>query len=177
MARRFPNRQQLQLRSRSSNKSWSGIAQGSYTTVATSSKVLLGTFTPSNSGIDETILRSVGAIIMETDNVAASEQQFGSFGMIVVSSLAIAAGIASIPGPVTDVGTDGWFVYVPLMQGHRFSSATSVFAAGVRYDFDSKAKRKIEEGTGIALVVENASATFSFRVALNMRLLSMVTGT
>ncbi len=132
----------------------------------------------SNPNIDETVLRTVGLISIQSDQAAAQEEQIGAFGMIVVNDLAVAAGAASIPGPITDRGDDGWHLYVPFAQ--TLSVATVVGFHGnfaTQYGFDSKAKRRVEEGSQIAIMVENAHATHGLLVSFVFRMLSQVSGT
>ncbi len=72
-----------------------------------------------------------------------------------MSDRAIAAGVASIPGPVTDANDDAWFMWQPFVaQG----SSPTTRQQGTIHDFDSKAMRKILDGFNVAFVVENASA-------------------
>ena len=92
----------------------------------------------------------------------------------MTTDLAIAAGAASVPGPVTD-GADDWLVYVPIAQRLNFGTAVGLqpdFA--IQYHFDSKAKRRTTEGRSIAIMVENASSGAAFNIAMAFRLLSMV---
>ncbi len=160
------------------NRSWAGFASTGETAVAANTKVLMGSFTLSNANIDETILRNVGMLGVISDQLAASEDNFGAFGMIVVNDLAVAAGAASIPGPITDRTDDGWFVYVPIVQKIQVSSAIGIdHSAMTQYPFDSKAKRVVQEGFQIALMVENANATAAFQIAAIFRTLSQITGT
>ena len=176
MARRFQNHPRA--RNRTPNRAWAGLIATGYTTIAPSTKVLLGSIILSNANIDETILRTVGVLGVMSDQQAASEDIIGAVGFIRVSDTALAAGVASVPGPVTDVADDGWFVYIPIAQSVAFQSAVGVnYDFATQYNFDSKAKRRIEEGMSIAIVAENASASFGFQVALSDRLLTMVTGT
>ena len=158
------------------NRSWAGFASTTITGVSPSTKVLLGVLTLANPGIDETILRNVGTLTIESDQTSAAEQQLGAFGMIVVNDIALAAGAASIPGPVTDRSDDGWFVYVPIVQTLRVATAVGLMMS-VQYHFDSKAKRKVQEGFGIALMVENVNASHVFNIATVFRTLSQITGT
>ena len=175
MARRFQNQRRAPSRP---NRAWAGIVSTGYTTVALSAKVLLGTFSLSNPNIDETILRTVGTIAVTSDQNAATEDIIGAFGMILVTDLAVTAGVASIPDPVTDTSDDGWFLYVPFAQSLAFSSGVGFDAQfATQYTFDSKAKRRMEEGQQAAIVVANASASFGFQVAMVFRLLSQITGT
>ncbi len=92
---------------------------------------------------------------------------------MVVTDLALAAGAASVPGPVTDIGDDGWFLYVPIVQSGRLTDSQD----GTQYPFDSKAKRIVETGSSLVAVVENAHASIAFDINLGFRMLSMVRGT
>ncbi len=143
---------------------------GTFLSIAQGTKVLLGTVVLSNPGINETIRRTRGIISWASDQGAAIEDQIGAFGMIVVNDLALAAGAASIPGPITDGSDDGWFVWVPLSS--RGSAAASGLIVSVEEQFDSKAMRKVEEGFGVAVMVENASGTagenFLFNTVLSI---------
>ncbi len=125
------------------------------TTVGTSTKILLGSFTLSNPGIGETVRRTLGQIFVRSDQVAAGEDVIGAFGLIVVSDIAAAAGIASVPDPVTEQNDDGWFVW----QGLSATQGGSAQRTGQLIQFDSRAMRRVEEGFSIALVVANASAS------------------
>ncbi len=129
------------------------------TVVPAASKVLLTTLTLSNPGIGETIRRTRGSFLWDSDQAVADEDYMGAFGLIVVSDLAVAAGVASIPGPVTDANDDGWFVWEPMLSTFEFASVVGFeSSSGLHGTFDSKAMRKVEEGFSIAIVVENASA-------------------
>ena len=148
------------------------------TVVAAGTKVLLGTFGPNAGGIDETILRTVGGVMVASDNYLSPESQFGSFGLIAVTDIAAAAGAASIPGPSTDAGDD-WFIHRAFAQESNVqTNVGSDIPSSVYYEFDSKAKRIID-GTGIvlAVMVENIHATHGFTVLVQFRFLSQVRGT
>ncbi len=158
------------------NRAWAGFANTGTVSVGASTKVLVGGFTLSNPNIDETILRTVGTLGVQSDQVAASESQIGAMGMIVVNDLAVAAGAASIPGPITEREDDGWFVYVPIVQRLEVISGAGVEPnMGTQYHFDSKAKRRVQEGFQIAIMIENASSSNAFTFAMVFRLLSQIT--
>ena len=174
----MPRRQFQRSFSRSSrpNRSWTGLV-ASATIVPTSTKVLLGTFVLSNPGIDETVLRSVGQISVSTDNDGASEQQVGAWGMCIVSDVALAIGITALPSPVSEISDDFWFVHQTIVQRTEFITAAGFHPNVSRnYEFDSKAKRKLEDGSVIVLVAEN-SGPHGFQMACGLRLLSQVSGT
>ena len=160
------------------NRSWSRSFTAAPIVVAAATKVLLGTFVLSNPGIDETILRTVGMLSIQSDQGAASEDQIGAFGMILVRATAAAAGAASIPGPITEGGDDGWFTYVPFAQRFTFLSGVGFDAVGgSNISFDSKAKRRAGEDQVVALMVENAHATHGLQISFVLRMLSQVSGT
>ena len=160
------------------NISWSSFVNSSESVVAASTKVLLGSFTLTAEGIDETQLRTRGMLSVRSDQIAASEAQLGAFGMIVVTDIALAAGAASIPGPGTDASDDGWFVWIPIVQFLQVASGVGFDPLmGTRYEIDSKAKRIIEGGKTVALMVENVHATHAFAITVALRVLSQVRGT
>ncbi len=174
------NRQFRQLRQSSSrpNRTWAGSLLAAAVAVPAASKVLLASFVLSNQGIDETVLRTLGEIAIESDQTAANEFQIGAVGMCVVTDTAIATGITALPDPVTDVSDDIWFMYSSF--AYRFGLVTgagfSAQFANVSH-FDSKAKRVFSSGQSIAVVVANAHASHGFNILLNTRLLAQVRGT
>jgi len=145
-------------RTRRPPSSWARHVDTGVTLVAAGTKVLLSTIVLSNPGIGETIRRTRGTIQILSDQSAAREAMSGALGFVVVSDLAIAAGAASIPGPVTDGSDDGWYSWTPFVLADAIGLALST----VPLDFDSKAMRRIEEGFGVAIMLENASATTGF---------------
>ncbi len=107
--------------------------------------------------------------MVASDQTTNFEFQFGALGMVVVSDLAIAAGAASIPGPVTDAQDDGWFVWQAFL---RASSQSVAKHAQQYFEWDSKAMRRIEEGFGIGVMVENAHATHGLQAAIQISMLT-----
>ncbi len=101
-----------------------------------------------------TIIRTVGYLAMISDQVAASEQPFGAWGVAVVSDQAVAAGVAALPSPITDEGSDLWLAYqglaAPMVAGPAMPGPSIV-------QFDSRGQRKVEEGQDIVSMFENAS--------------------
>ena len=159
------------------NRSWSASFGATYIAVPAASKVLLGSFALTTPA-DVTILRTVGTISVKSDQVAVSEEQVGAFGMQLVTGIALAVGITAIPGPVTDAADDGWFIYQSF--GQSWGSAGATFAGGpeaLTYQFDSKAKRKVDDSLVMAVVVENAHATHAFEIWFAVRILAMIRGT
>jgi len=170
MARRLTTQPRRNVRH---NNAWSGVVRAGFDTVAANTKTLLSSLVLSNQGIDETILRVVGSITVASDQVGAIEEQIGGVGLIVVTDLALAAGAASIPGPSTDVKDDGWFCH----QLFANISSNTGDRQAVHFDFSSKGRRVVETGKSVALMVENASSSNGFVIAVQFRMLSRVTGT
>ena len=141
--------------------------------VAAGTKVLVASFVLSNAGINEVVRRTRGRFLFTSDQAAIFEGSVAAFGMIVVNDLALAAGVASIPGPITDANDDGWFVWesMPMLQGNTDgSSSSAVGVGGANYgvEFDSKAMRRVEEGFGIAVVAEVASVTVELTMGISL---------
>ena len=139
------------------------IAGGSKVLVVSTAGLLTNPFT---------IIRSRGFCSIQTDQVIASENQIGAFGIAKVTSLARAAGVASIPGPQTDATWDGWFVHGSF--GERFDFVTGAAFDPMMahtYPIDSKAMRKVDGGDDdIVFVVENFG-TNGFRANFAVRFL------
>ncbi len=153
---------------------WVRLVPTARTTVALSTKALFTSLTLSNSGIGETVIRTRGSVSISSDQAAAQENQTGAFGMIVVNDIALALGATGIPGPGTDASDDGWFVWMPFMlQSESFSAG----AGGINdrvFTFDSKAARRVEEGFGIAVMLENASPSHGLTAMVTLSMLSKV---
>ena len=156
------------------NNSWFSVISSTWVTIPAASKVLLGSLAPSNQNIDETQLRVIGSVAIASDQSGANEFQIGSVGLIVVSAVAVTAGIASIPGPSTDGDDDGWFCH---QQFAMFGQQSSDSLQSVRIPFESKGRRIVQDGEAIAIVAENIHATNGLILNLQFRLLSRVTGT
>ncbi len=136
--------------------------------VAAGTKILSTSLVLSNPGIGETVRRTRGVVSVASDQGAAIEDQLGALGLVVVSDLALAAGAASIPGPGTDASDDGWFVWRPFVQRSDSSNNRVSFI----YEFDSKAMRRVEEGFGIAIMIENTSALHGIQISFALSMLT-----
>ncbi len=149
---------------------WSAVASTGLVTVATSTKVLVASFTPLLPV--ETIRRTRGIVFWKSDQQTATEDPIGAFGMAIVSADAFAAGAASIPGPFSDDGSDLWFVHQYLHTAVTFSDATGLVQLGTQYEIDSKAMRKLSAEEILVLMVENGSATLAAQFQFGIRVYS-----
>ncbi len=172
MARRRSFPQRGLGSARRAPSTWSRTVSQVALTVPAGTKAIITSFTLNNPGIGETVRRTRGVMHMESDQVAAVENQLAAMGAVVISDLALAAGAASIPGPVTDSQDDGWFVWMPMLSSQ--SVATTFHANAIPWMFDSKAMRKVEEGFSIAFMVENASLVFGIRVYIAISMLTSI---
>ncbi len=134
------------------NMSWAG-AQFPLTVIPVATKVILGSFVASTEW-DETVTRVRGQVVYLSDQIGTLEAPIAAIGMIVVSEDAFAAGIAAIPGPVSDIGNDGWFMW-QAMTGYF-----DLIAGGDPnfINIDSKAKRIVQQGWRVVIMAEGAIA-------------------
>jgi len=118
-----------------------------------------------------TIVRTRGLLFYRSDQTGASENYGGNVGISVVSDQASAIGITAVPTPVTDMGSDLWFMMEELAG--RFENLTSVGAreVGKEHRFDSKAMRKVDVGEDIFVSAETSSADSSLIVRFSARML------
>lgn len=102
-----------------------------------------------------TVIRTRLLLQARSDQTAATEDFFGAFGMAVVSDQAVAAGVASIPTPITDLGSDLWFVH-QMFAGGVMAGGTPVEGNPrvFQYTIDSKAMRRVDVGEDIVQVGE-----------------------
>ncbi len=104
-----------------------------------------------------TIVRTHLEILQQSDQLAVSEFMAAALGICVVSQSASSAGIGAIPTPLTELDSDLWLVYQPMLHQFLFASAVGFQAmVGVRYTVDSKAMRKVNNDQDVAVVVEGS---------------------
>jgi len=175
VARRALARGRVVTRSSRPGTNWARLAPSDPTTIPFGNKALIASLILSNAGINEVVRRTRGLLHVTSDQSAAQEEQFGAMGMMIVSDLALAAGAASIPGPVTDANDDAWFVWVPFAQlcaVNLGASGVNSLPPGSPYHFDSKVMRRVPEGFGIAVMVENGGSANGIEAAVFLSLLS-----
>ena len=162
------------VRGRSQRKTqWIGSSDSTATqTLLAGASVLDQSFAISTP---RTVVRTRGALWVKSDQSAATEIPFGALGMSVVTQQAVAAGVASVPTPITDEGDDTFFLWQPFLAGMVFASAVGLNAdMWFRYDFDSKAQRKVMDGTSIIVTLENASAADGLEYVIKFRQLHLL---
>ena len=105
-----------------------------------------------------TIVRVRGELYIQSDQTAVAERPFGALGMSVVSEQARAAGVASVPTPVTDQASDLFFLWIPWQAAAVVDSAAVAIQPMYRFEFDSKGMRKVAAfGNAIVVTIENSA--------------------
>ena len=119
-----------------------------------------------------TIVRTRGIIHIRSDQAAASETYGADLGMAVVSDQAAAIGVTAVPTPLTDKGSDLFFVYEQLFSHLSVRSDIGQLKEGAFMTFDSKAMRKVNDDQDVVVVQENELAgvvmTISFRQLIKL---------
>ena len=114
------------------------------------------------------LIRQRGSFLI-FDQGGANTDGIVALGLIVVTAKALAAGLASLPDPIGDAGSDWlWHTYL----GFAVNAATSVQDMGTQVrevQVDGKAMRKIDRNMAIVLV-----GAASFSVAPSIRVLGGV---
>ena len=119
-----------------------------------------------------TVVRTRFALFIDSDQSAAAEQQVAGFGVAVVSEEAAAAGVASVPTPITEIPSDLWFVHRVLYSAQSASDAGGRGGnAGTDYIVDSKAMRKVSIGQDIVVVGEFSAVGGGLRLTVGGRML------
>jgi len=129
-----------------------------YTGLAGSTAALSEVFTPIPGG--ETVIRTRGLLSVGSDQVAATEDIVGAFGIAVVTAQAVSVGITAVPHPGTDAAWGGWLYHTFFAAQMRFASAIGLHPDWVTNTvIDSKAMRKVDEDERLVVVIENMATT------------------
>ena len=114
-----------------------------------------------------TVVRARGFWHIQSDQSAAAELQSASVGMAIVSDQAVAIGVSAVPTPITDMGSDAWFMYETLMSSTGAGDTDQI--KGIGSTFDSRAMRKVEDGFQLVVVGEADAAALSDGLDLRFR--------
>jgi len=115
-----------------------------------------------------TIVRTRLESFVRSDQAAAAEVFIGAYGQCIVSDQASAIGVSAVPTPVTDLSSDLWFVHQPFAGVFESGTGTN---NGWRYEIDSKAMRKVQEGEDLVTVVEFSALGSGFNFFVGGRAL------
>ncbi len=100
-----------------------------------------------------TIVRMHLVSQIESDQSAASEFQAAAIGAAIVSDQASAIGVSAVPTPVTDLGSDLFFLH-QLMMSSQFLGGADGNLRGHVYQIDSKAMRKVNDDQDLVISAE-----------------------
>ncbi len=114
-----------------------------------------------------TIVRTRGVLFLTSDQFANSEDQEIGFGAAVVSEQAAAIGITAVPTPITDPGSDLFYVYEVMLMRMLVSSSIGIMtglSVGLERIIDSKSMRKVVDGQTLITVAEATSSSEGTRL-------------
>jgi len=153
--------------------SWVDIAVTTTTFTATGGTILNSASADLLSKRPFTIIRLHLELLLISDQVAADEIQIGAIGLCVVSDQSAAAGVASVPTPVTDGSSDLWMMHKWFMDNFlRVGTPASAAHNAKTYTIESKSMRKVNDDQDILLVAELATGFSSgFTISVAGRLL------
>jgi len=106
-----------------------------------------------------TVVRSRGFIHVKSDQAAAAEDQAIVIAQCVVSDQAVDIGVTAVPTPVTDGGSDLFYMYQTLMASHGAGTVDSEEGQWVQYD--SRAMRRVDDDEQNILVLESHPAALT----------------
>ena len=119
-----------------------------------------------------TIVRIHLTVFITSDQAAAEERYELAIGACVVSDQAQAAGIAALPTPFTEIGSDFWMLHKVMMSTFLFLTAIGVEEPAGQYaEIDSKAMRKVNDAEDFLVIAESGAgggvtATFAGRMLI-----------
>ena len=118
----------------------------------------------------ETIVRIRGDLFVRSDQQAATEETNGAVGACIVTDQAFAVGVGSIPTPYSDQDSDVWMLHQYWASGFN-SNVDGDMLSFQRFSFDSKAMRKLPDGSTFVFVIENAASGAGVQYYLNYAVL------
>ncbi len=107
-----------------------------------------------------TVVRTRMVMLLRSDQAVASEDQEIGLGLAIVTEQATAIGVTAVPTPITDLGSDQFFVHELLFNRYLFTTAVGFDGNGGRERIvDSKAMRKVKESDDLAVTVETTGTS------------------
>ena len=138
---------------------WVGIETGVTTLASASAAAIMSVMSAAFLALRPfTIVRTRGFFHMGSDQAAAAEGWGGTIGWCVVSDQAVAVGITAVPTPEADSDSDLWYVHESMLGKFEFITGTGALENGAGRQFDSKAMRKVDDGSQIVQVGEVPAA-------------------
>ena len=134
---------------------WSDIMTSLAAVGVVSAKVASGLSSTGISTSGATLIRTRGSATVHFDPTTIADTMQWAFGLGIFSSDAFSAGVASLPGPITDVDYD-WVYYSTGVVGPVFSVTESGTdpTSNFRWEVDFKAMRIMKPNTSLGWVFE-----------------------
>ena len=145
------------------NKTWSNMVPAAAVALTTTQGVIGSVTNTEGSGLDFTLMRSRGQLLVTGAPNAAGDAEIVGLGLIVVSAAALAVGGSSVPGPILDQGADWlWHHYVPMnAEGATAESVSGYGFIGWQVIVDAKAMRRVPPDHAVALIGELDQGSFA----------------
>jgi len=143
------------IRPAANTKMWFDAAIGQINVAVGTTSTLMGTLNAAALLLRPfTILRSRLLLTVGSDQFGATETNSGALGWQVVTDSATAAGVASVPTPLTQPTAD-FLVFQPWSFDISFGDLTGFEANQDReYVIDSKAMRKVGHDDDVAVTIQ-----------------------
>ena len=144
-------------------KVWSSFGLSDNVAITTTQIILGSVDIPIGGALEATVLRIRGEYLVMGVPNAANDSDVIGLGIIVVRNEAFDAGGVSVPGPISQIGSDSWMWHsiTPIdAMGLTAESAVSL-TSNRRVIVDSKAMRKVPEGSTVILVGQASTGDFS----------------
>jgi len=135
---------------------WIGPAEQGFLSVANGGTTLIQSFAPLEP---LTVIRNRGILGIIPETFTADIEIVGAFGIIVVSTEAFAAGVASMPSPFSDANGD-WMVWQSFAYRFEFADGTGINFPNWTVEVDSKAMRKMGPNKVMVEIAESQEGTF-----------------
>ena len=134
------------------------------TNVGAGSVVLLGTLNAAALALRPfTLVRTIGQVMI-TGNTGIFN---GAFGLAHVTEPAAAAGIASLPTPISEADSNAFQTWIPIQsQGFQIAGAgaADITMGQLFQSFDSKSMRKVGPDDDLAFVAESSDVSVNLSV-------------
>ncbi len=150
------------------NTLWAGVAPVSTVFAAANNAALTNVTGAGLLAIRPfTVMRMRGFMHVRSDQTGSLESYQVAWSASVVSDQAAAIGITALPTPFTDIDSDLFFMYQVVAGVFLFISGTGFDPiGGSSAVVESKAMRRVEDGSQIVFTLENSglsagSSTFS----------------
>ena len=152
---------------------WEGATGEAVMTTGTVATVPVVTEATLENTPNPTLIRIHGTVYAHvTARTAAGDSCILGLGIMAQSRVAIAAGVASMPAPITDIGSP-WIWHRQIVLDSLVAPPNGTDIGGnVRIIVDNKSMRKFDLNQGLQIILQNfaltgtitLSATWAFRL-------------